>query len=157
MTEKPFKLISGEANRANPAEIARGYVYDILDENPYKDLPFSHEAQHEELGLVLNTIIKDTRNSLPFVKDGILIAVFNIIHLPQLPSGEDNVMGHDRFELRQVKGIIDIYKRQVFEDRFVHELCTPAEKNLLAQAIEILNQQKHLNDRIELKTFATSE
>ncbi len=122
MTENPFKLIKGENLSPHPAEVALDYIDKVLVNNPYCDLPLT--IQEASLGndFILSVKVEDTSTQLPFVKNGIQIAIFNINYLNDHSSFEDSVMEHDRFELRQVKGVIDLYKRSVHDNQFVHEL-----------------------------------
>lgn len=62
--------------------------------------------------------------------------------MPTLENGEGNIGGEDNFELRQIKGVIDIYRPILDDVETNSELCTSEEKNLLVTAIQILNDQK---------------
>ena len=143
MRERLLKLVGSEHLKPEPAGVALNYIDQIMAQNINNDLPFSYEDKSPSAGFALNTKLEDTQSSLPFVKNGILIAVFNLIHLPTLENGEDNIGGENNFELRQIKGAIDIYRPFQNEEDSFSELCTSEEKNLLVAAIQILNDQKN--------------
>lgn len=142
MKERLLKIVSSEHLKPEPAGVALNYIDAIMAQNINKELPFTYEDKSPGAGFALNTKLEDTHSSLPFVKNGILIAVFNLIHLPTLENGEGNIGGEDNFELRQIKGVIDIYRPILDDVETNSELCTSEEKNLLVTAIQILNDQK---------------
>ena len=141
MTERPLRLIKGENSPSSPADIALNYMDKLRSDYGTKEYRVRFTERSINNDFALTTKLEDTNIQLPFVENGILIAVFTISFLD---NPEDNVMNHERYELRRIKSNTGLYKRVVNEDHeSVHIPCAPQEEELLAAVINSLDQQKH--------------
>lgn len=140
MTERPLRLIKGEDNPSSPADIALNYIDKLRLVYGTKEYPVRFTETSINNDFALTTKLEDTNTQLPFVKNGILIAVFTIRYLD---SPEDNIMDHERYELRRIKSSTGLYKREVNDhNESVHIPCSPQEEELLSEVINILGRQK---------------
>jgi hypothetical protein len=140
MIERPLRLIKGEDNPSSPTDIALNYIDKLRSDYGIKEyrVRFTETSINNDFDLI--TDLEDTNTQLPFVRNGILIAVFTIRYLD---SPEDNIMDHERYELRRIKSSTGLYKREVNDhNESVHIPCSPQEEELLAEVINILGRQK---------------
>jgi hypothetical protein len=145
MSERRFTLIQGEVKNEVPTQSAVQLCYEyFLDLEPLKfehDLPYVVSVESADGQFKLDTILEDTNIQFPFSPNGVLVAVF-VLKFADLK--DKGVLGHERYELRQVKGSLDLYKRVVENQVSSHEHCTKEEKVLIQTALSQLNNEKEL-------------
>ena len=145
MSERRFTLIQGEVENEVPTRSAVQLCYEyFLELEPLKfenDLPHLVSVQSTDGQFELDTILEDTNVQFPFSPNGVLIAVF-VLKFADLK--EEGVLGHERYELRKVKGSLDLYKRVVENQVSSHELCTKEEKDLIQTVLQQVYNEKEL-------------